>query len=99
MMPLSSTARHTADALASDLRYFAASGVRVSVIAMALGLPLSVAALKVGVSQGAIVAPEVNPYLLGLAIAPLLVAVACVATWLPARRVALVDPARTLREE
>ena len=78
---------------------FLASGVRASLVALALGLPLSVAALKIGLSQGLVIAPSVNPYLIGLVIAPLLVAVAAGATWVPARRAAGVDPARTLRVE
>jgi ABC-type lipoprotein release transport system permease subunit len=60
---------------------------------------LSIVALKLGLAQGVIIAPEVSPYLIGVVIAPLLVAVAAAATWMPARRAALVDPARTLRVE
>ena len=80
-------------------RMFLASGVRMSLVALALGLPLSVIGLRMGISQGVIVAPEVHPYLTGAAIALVLVAVASAATWVPARRAALVDPARTLRVE
>jgi hypothetical protein len=32
-------------------------------------LPLSIAALKIGLSQGLVIAPEVNPYLVGAVIA------------------------------
>jgi putative ABC transport system permease protein len=77
-------------------RMFLASGVRA---ALALGLPLSIAALRIGMSQGGVIAPKVNPYLIGVVIAPVLLAVASAATWVPARRAALVDPARTLRVE
>jgi predicted permease len=80
-------------------RMFLASGVRVSVVALVLGLPLSIAALKLGMSQGLLIAPRVNPYLIGAVIAPVLLAVASAATWVPARRAALVDPASTLRVE
>jgi predicted permease len=78
---------------------FLASGVRASLIALAVGLPVSIAALKVGLAQGLVIAPQTNPYLIGVVIALLLVAVASAATWVPARRAASVDPARTLRVE
>ncbi|HKW11733.1 MAG TPA: ABC transporter permease [Gemmatimonadaceae bacterium] len=80
-------------------RMFLASGVRASLVALALGLPLSIAALKIGLSQGLLIAPQTNPYLIGVVIALILVAVACAATWVPARRAASVDPAGTLRVE
>ena len=78
---------------------FLASGVRVSALALALGLPLSVAGLRIGMSQGLVIAPGVNPYVIGVAIALVLLAVAAAATWVPARRAAMVDPAITLRQE
>ena len=80
-------------------RGFLASGVRVSLLALGLGLPLSIAGLKIGMTQGVVIAPNVNPWLIGAAIALVLLAVASAATWVPARRAALVDPARTLRVE
>ena len=80
-------------------RSFLVSGVRASVIALAIGLPLSVAGLRMALAQGLVIAPHVNPYLIGTAIALILLAVASAATWVPARRAALVDPARTLRTE
>ena len=80
-------------------RMFLVSGVRASLVALALGLPLSIAALKIGLAQGLVIAPETHPYLIGVVIALVLMAVASAATWVPARRAALVDPARTLRVE
>jgi ABC-type lipoprotein release transport system permease subunit len=68
-------------------------------VALAIGLPLSIAGLKVAMNQGLVIAPHVNPYLIGTAIALILIAVASGAAWMPARRAALVDPARTLRVE
>lgn len=78
-------------------RLFLASGVRASLMALGLGLPLSIAALKVGLSQGIVIAPQANPYLIGLVVALVLLAVAATAAWVPARRAARVEPAATLR--
>jgi len=50
-------------------------------------------------AQGIFIAPNLNPYVIGVLVAIVLMAVASVATWLPARRAAQVDPARTLRVE
>ncbi|MGH7680271.1 MAG: FtsX-like permease family protein, partial [Gemmatimonadaceae bacterium] len=76
-------------------RMFLASGISVSAVALVLGLPLSVVAVKLGLSP--VFTPDGNPFLVGIVVAALQVAVASAATWIPARRAALVDPARTLR--
>ena len=79
-------------------RMFLASGVKVGAVGLAFGLPLSMAALKFAKQQGVIDdAPGVNVGAIGGVIALLLLGVAAAATWLPARRAALVDPASTLR--
>jgi putative ABC transport system permease protein len=79
-------------------RMFLASGVKVGAVGLVFGLPLSMAALKFAKLQGAIAdAPGVNVGVIGGVIALLLLGVAAAATWLPARRAALVDPATTLR--
>jgi predicted permease len=80
-------------------RMFLASGVRVSAIATLIGLPLSVAGVKVGMAQGLIHEADVSVYLIGVCIAAILLAVASAATWVPARRAARVDPVRSLRAE
>ena len=80
-------------------RMFLASGVSVSVIALLLGLPLSIAALRVAMSRGIVIAPGVNVWAIGVAIAVILMTVASAATWIPARRAAHVDPSTTLRVE
>jgi predicted permease len=81
------------------VRMFLASGVRMSAIALLLGLPVSLVALRIALSQGIVIAPGMNLWLVGSAIAAILLVVACAATWLPARRAAQVDPALTLRVE
>ena len=78
-------------------RMFLASGVYVSLIALLLGLPLSIGALTLGLSP--VFTPEGNPLLVGTMVAIVQVAVGLGSTWIPARRAALVDPARTLRVE
>ena len=80
-------------------RGFLTSGVRASLVALTIGLPISIAALQLMLKQNVIIAPNINPYLIGTVIALILMAVASVATWVPARRAAMVDPARTLRVE
>jgi putative ABC transport system permease protein len=78
-------------------RMFLGSGVSVSLLGVMLGLPLSIAALSLGLSP--VFTPQVNPSVIGTVTAVVLVTVASAATWIPARQAALVDPARTLRVE
>ena len=76
---------------------FVGSGLRIGVIALLIGLPLSIAGMRVLLAQGFVIGPEVNVWLIGLGIASILLGVAATATWIPARRAARVDPATTLR--
>jgi putative ABC transport system permease protein len=78
-------------------RLFLSDGLRSCLVAMAIGLPLSVAALRLAIATGGIVVPTATPYLIGGAISLALVGVTAIATWIPARRAALVDPTTALR--
>jgi putative ABC transport system permease protein len=78
---------------------FLSSGVRVGALGLVIGLPLCIVGLAVVLRQDFIIAPEINPWAIGVAIAAILLAVASGATWIPARRAARVDPATTLRVE
>ena len=77
---------------------FLASGVKLSALGVLLGLPLSVGALYAITSSVAQNAPASTP-LVGLAIAVIVMGVALLATWLPARRAAGVDPLVAMRVE
>jgi putative ABC transport system permease protein len=80
-------------------RLFLRSGVTLAIFGLLIGLPLSLAAMKVLVATGNLVVPGANTWMIGGVIAALLVTVAAVAAWMPARRAALVDPAISLRAE
>jgi hypothetical protein len=81
------------------VRMFLASGMRVSVVALLIGLPVSLAGLRVLMSRDIAMAPQVNVWLIGLGVGVVLLIMASAATWLPARHAARVDPATTLRVE
>jgi ABC-type antimicrobial peptide transport system permease subunit len=73
------------------------SGLRLSLTGLALGLPLSVVAMQV--AENKLSLPDVSIAVLGTAIALVVIAVASLATWLPARHAASVDPMITLRSD
>ena len=77
---------------------FLASGVRLSGLGLALGLPVSLLAFRILLKNESI-PPSVDMWVIGVGIALVILLVASAAAWLPARRAALVDPATTLRVE
>ena len=77
---------------------FFRSGVRLSAVGLAVGLPVSMLAMAYFRPMFAL--PEtVPPVVIGGGIAGIVVMVATIATWLPARRAAGVDPATVLRAD
>jgi predicted permease len=81
------------------VRMFVGSGLRIGVIALLIGLPLSIVGMRLLLAQGFVIGPNVNVWLIGVGIASILLGVVAAATWIPARRATRVDPATTLRAD
>jgi predicted permease len=79
------------------VRMLFGSGLKLSLLGLTLGLPLSAVAMQVAKTRLGLAG--VNIALLGAAIALLVIAVASLATWIPARHAARVDVMETLRAE
>ena len=77
--------------------YFFKGGLRLSLVGLAIGLPLSAAAIRLIGNQVGL--PKTNTVAITLFIASIVVVVASLATWLPSRRAAGVDPLVALRAE
>jgi putative ABC transport system permease protein len=73
------------------------SGVRLSLLGLVLGLPFSVVALRMLADQAHF--PKTSAIFLGGGIAFVVIGVASLATWIPARRAATIDPVSALRAE
>jgi ABC-type lipoprotein release transport system permease subunit len=71
----------------------------MGVVALAIGMPISMVLMRFLLMNAELLAPKVNSWAIGAGVAAALLAVAAAATWVPARRASLVDPARTLRVE
>jgi ABC-type antimicrobial peptide transport system permease subunit len=79
------------------LGMFFGAGMRLSAVGLALGLPLSLLALRIFSGTVGFQHPRV-PFV-GAGVAALVIVVAALASWIPARRAATVDPLRVLRAE
>ncbi|MGH7679661.1 MAG: ABC transporter permease [Gemmatimonadaceae bacterium] len=77
---------------------FVASGVRLTAVGLAIGLPLGLIGIKILLANESD-PPRVSLGMIGVGISTLMVLVAAAAAWMPARRAAAVDPALTLRAE
>jgi predicted permease len=80
------------------VRHFASDGLRLTTIGLVLGLPLSVLGVH-GLMSLAPDVPDVNLTLVMAVVAIGVLAVAGLASWIPASRAAEVDPAAILRRE
>jgi putative ABC transport system permease protein len=78
---------------------FLASGLRLSMLGLAIGLPLSLLALRRLSEWAGADSPQASTPAVAAMIAVAVVAVASLAAWLPARRAASVDPIIVLRSE
>jgi predicted permease len=76
---------------------FLRGGAALGGIGLAIGLPLSVAAMRILAHRLGL--PHVDTIVLTSAIALIVIVVSLLATWLPARRAARVDPLLALRAE
>jgi putative ABC transport system permease protein len=79
------------------VRMFFLRGLGLGVLGLALGLPLSIVAARS--FAGVLHWPVPDMTLLGTGIGAVVLGVACVAAWLPARRASGVDPVLALRSE
>ena len=81
------------------IRKFMGEGVRLGVLGLAIGLPLSILALRILMEKMGGGGPRIPVVEIALAAAVIVVGVALAATWMPARRAAGVDPAAVLRRD
>jgi putative ABC transport system permease protein len=82
---------------AGVVRHFFRNGLVVSGIGLAIGMPITIAAIYV--VKASLVGFTVQNVATVLAVIPVLIGVAAIASWLPARRAGRVDPVIALRSE
>jgi predicted permease len=81
------------------VRKFMGEGVRLGVIGLAIGLPLSILALRMLMEKIDAADAPVPIVEIAISAAVIVIAVALAATWMPARKAAGVDPATVLRRD
>jgi hypothetical protein len=79
------------------VRHFFRSGLIVSAIGLAIGLPITIAGIYV--VKASLIGFTLQNVAAVMIVIPVLIAVAALASWLPARRAGRVDPVIALRTE
>ena len=79
------------------VRHFFRNGLIVSAIGLGIGLPITIAGIYV--VKASVIGFTVQNVAAVAVVVPVLIAVAALASWLPARRAGRVDPVIALRSE